>query len=96
MLFGTGGGLTDPPSIDGTLNPIPAPGGPFGALTQTVTATVGGQPADVVYAGPAPNLVVGVFQINVTIPSGTPSGNAAVVVQVGTVNSQTGVTIAVQ
>ena len=96
MLFGTGGGLTDPASIDGTLNPIPAPGGPFGALTQTVTATVGGQPADVVYAGPAPNLVVGVFQINVTIPSGTPSGNAAVVVQVGTVNSQTGVTIAVQ
>ena len=96
MLFGTGGGLTDPPSIDGTLNPIPAPGGPFGALTQKVTATVGGQPADVVYAGPAPNLVVGVFQINVTIPSGTPSGNAAVVVQVGTVSSQTAVTIAVQ
>jgi len=96
MLFGTGGGLTDPPSIDGTLNPIPAPGAPLGTLTQKVTATVGGQPADVLYAGPAPNLVVGVFQINVTIPSGTPSGNAAVVVQVGTVSSQTGVTIAVQ
>jgi uncharacterized protein (TIGR03437 family) len=97
MLFGTGGGLTDPPSIDGTLNPIPPPGGPFGALTTTpVTATVGGQPADVVYAGPAPNLVVGVFQINVTIPNGTPSGNAAVVVQVGTASSQTAVTVAVQ
>jgi uncharacterized protein (TIGR03437 family) len=92
MLFGTGGGLTDPPSTDGALNPMPPP---FGKLTLGVTATVGGQPATVLYAGPAPGLVSGIIQINVTLPSGTPSGNVPVVVQVGTASGQT-VTVAVQ
>jgi uncharacterized protein (TIGR03437 family) len=92
MLFGTGGGLTDPPSVDGTLNPIST----TGMLTQTVTATIGGQTANVLYAGPAPGLVVGVMQINLTIPTGTPSGNVPVVVTVGTQSSQTGITVAVQ
>jgi uncharacterized protein (TIGR03437 family) len=49
----------------------------------------------VLYAGPAPGLVSGIIQINVTLPSGTPSGNVPVVVQVGTASSQT-VTVAVQ
>ena len=92
MLFGTGAGLTDPPSTDGALNPMPPP---FGKLTLEATATVGGQPAQVLYAGPAPGLVSGIFQINVTLPSGTPSGNVPVTVQVGTAGSQT-VTVAVQ
>jgi uncharacterized protein (TIGR03437 family) len=91
VLFGTGGGLTNPPSTDGALNPISS----TGALTLTVTATVGGQPANVFYAGPAPGLVSGIIQINVTLPSGTPSGNVPVIVQVGTASSQT-VTVAVQ
>ncbi len=91
VLFGTGGGLTNPPSTDGALNPISS----TGALTLTVTATVGGQPANVFYAGPAPGLVSGIIQINVTLPSGTPSGNVPVVVQVGTASGQT-VTVAVQ
>jgi uncharacterized protein (TIGR03437 family) len=80
MLFGTGGGVTVPPSVDGTLNPITAPGAPLGALALTATATIGGQAATVLYAGPAPGLVAGIFQINLTIPSGTPSGSAPVVV----------------
>ena len=92
MLFGTGGGLTDPPSVDGTLNPIST----TGTLTQTVTATIGGQTANVLYAGPAPGLVVGVFQINLTIPAGTAAGNIPVVVKVGTESSQAGITVAVQ
>jgi uncharacterized protein (TIGR03437 family) len=91
MLFGTGGGLTNPPSTDGTLNPVSS----TGQLTQTVKATIGGQPATVLYAGPAPGLVSGIFQINLTIPAGTPSGNAPVGVTVGTASSQT-VTVAVQ
>jgi len=92
MLYGTGGGVTVPPSTDGALNPMPPP---LGALALTATATVGGQTANVLYAGPAPGLVAGVFQINVTIPSGTPSGNAPVVVKIGNALSQT-VTVAVQ
>ena len=42
MLFGTGGGVTVPPSIDGTLNPLPTPEAPLGKLAAAVTATVGG------------------------------------------------------
>ena len=106
QLFGTGGGVTVPPSVDGTLNPIPAPGATLGALALTATATVGGQPATVYYAGPAPGLVAGILQINVTLPSGTPSGSIPVVVTLScstpsaancfTASSQTAVTVAVQ
>jgi uncharacterized protein (TIGR03437 family) len=77
-LFGTGGGVTIPPSTDGALNPLTS----TGALALGTTATVGGLPATVYYSGPAPNLVSGIFQIDVTLPSGTPSGNVPVVVTV--------------
>jgi uncharacterized protein (TIGR03437 family) len=93
MIFGTGGGLTNPPSIDGTLNPLPPPLGDL--TTEPITAMVGGQPATVLYAGPAPGLLAGIFQINVTLPDGLPSGNVSVTVTVGTATSQT-VTVAVQ
>jgi uncharacterized protein (TIGR03437 family) len=92
MLFGTGGGLTNPPSVDGVLNPMTS----TGVLVLATTATIGGQPATVLYAGPAPALVAGIFQVNLTIPTGTPSGNAAVVVTVGAASSQAAVTVAVQ
>ena len=35
------------------------------------------------------------MQVNVTVPSGLPAGNASVIVQVGSAASQGGVTIAV-
>jgi uncharacterized protein (TIGR03437 family) len=58
--------------------------------------TIGGQAAAVQYAGQAPYAVAGVIQINAQIPSGTQAGNAVpVVVQVGSVSTQAGVTIAV-
>jgi uncharacterized protein (TIGR03437 family) len=91
QLFGTGGGVTIPPSVDGTLNPLVS----TGALAASTTATVGGQTATVQYSGPAPGLVAGVIQVNVVIPSGTASGNIPVTIQVGGVTSQT-VTVAVQ
>ncbi len=90
-LFATGGGQTSPASVDGSLAAVPLP-----QPILPVTATVGGQPATVQYAGGAPGLVAGVMQINVQIPSGVTPGSAVpVVVQVGTVTSQSGVTIAV-
>jgi uncharacterized protein (TIGR03437 family) len=91
QLWGTGGGVTIPPSTDGALNPMTT----TGALALTTTATVGGQPATVTYAGPAPGFVGGIIQVNLTIPSGTASGNIPVVVTVGTAASET-VTVAVQ
>ena len=48
------------------------------------------------FAGGAPGSVQGVIQVNAQIPSGITVGNAVpVVVQVGTSNSQPGVTLAV-
>ncbi len=91
MLFGTGGGITVPPSTDGALNPDTT----TGSLALPVTATVNGQTATVQYYGPAPTLVSGIIQVNVLIPAGTPSGNIPVVIQINGVNSQT-VTVAVQ
>jgi uncharacterized protein (TIGR03437 family) len=78
QVFGTGGGVTIPASTDGALNPLTS----TGALALTTTATVGGQTAAVYYAGPAPDLVSGILQINVTLPSGTPSGNVPVTVTI--------------
>ena len=77
--------------MDGALNPISS----TGALALNVTATVGGQPANVFYSGPAPTLVSGIFQINLTLPENTPAGNIPVIVTVGTAVSQS-VTVAVQ
>jgi uncharacterized protein (TIGR03437 family) len=62
-----------------------------------VTATIGGVPAQVPYAGTAPGIVSGIMQVNVLIPAGAPSGSAVpVVVSVGTASSQPGVTLAIQ
>lgn len=63
----------------------------------TVTATVGGVPAQVLYAGTSPGIVNGVIQVNVLIPAGAPSGNAVpIVITVGTASTQAGVTLAIQ
>ena len=91
VLYGTGGGQTNPASIDGGFNPLNAEG----TLALGVTVTVGGQNAQVEYAGPALSLVDGVMQINVQLPSGIASGAGPVVVKVGTASSQT-ITVAVQ
>jgi uncharacterized protein (TIGR03437 family) len=61
-----------------------------------VRVTVGGEPAEVLYAGGAPGLVAGVLQVNVRIPSGVAPGEAPVVLRVGSARSQSFVTIAVR
>jgi uncharacterized protein (TIGR03437 family) len=62
-----------------------------------VTATVGGIPATVQFAGAAPGLVTGVFQINVLIPANVTPGNAVpVMISIGGITTPLGTTIAVQ
>jgi uncharacterized protein (TIGR03437 family) len=91
VLYGTGEGVTNPGGVDGkqatTVFPAPA---------LQVTVSIGGQQAEVLYAGAAPFLVAGVMQLNVRIPDGTPSGPAAVVVTVGTRKSTGTSTVAVK
>ena len=89
VLFGTGEGRTDPAVADGTV---------VAAIVRPVvpvTATMGGRAAEVLYAGSAPGNVAGLFQVNVKLPPGV-SGNVPVVVTVGGVASQAGLTVAVR
>jgi uncharacterized protein (TIGR03437 family) len=92
VLFATGEGQTTPGGVDSkpATAPLPHPNLP-------VSVTIGGQNAQVLYAGGAPGEIAGLMQINAVIASGIQTGSAVpVVVQVGNVSSQPGVTIAVR
>jgi uncharacterized protein (TIGR03437 family) len=95
-IYLTGAGVTNPASVDGAVT-VPTP--PFPALTQTVNVSIGGVsiPAQsILYSGAAPGSVEGLTQINVVIPSTvTPGPTVPVVVTIGSVPSQTGITVSV-
>jgi uncharacterized protein (TIGR03437 family) len=67
VLFGTGFGPTDPPLPAGQLVTAPAP------LVGTPKITIGGQEADVIYAG---RIGPGLDQFNVIVPADLPDGDA--------------------
>jgi len=93
-VYMTGEGVTNTLPADGAI----APGNGTGLYKPVlgVTATVAGIPATVLYYGTAPGIVYGVMQVNLTIPANVPSGPQPIVITVGTTNTQTGVTVAVQ
>ena len=68
-LFCSGCGITSPLGTDGTVATSIA------SLANPIGVTIGGQVANVQYAGSAPGLVNGAIQINVTVPTGI-SGDA--------------------
>jgi hypothetical protein len=89
VLFGTGEGQTIPPGVDGVVasTVFPKPVLP-------VSVQIGGQDAQVLYAGAAPTLVAGVLQVNAVVPMGIqPGSSVPVVVKVGTVASSSNVTL---
>jgi uncharacterized protein (TIGR03437 family) len=91
-LFGTGEGLVSPAPLDGALTltaPYPAP-------AEKIAVSIGGQPAEVTYAGAAPFLPAGVIQINAKIPDGIAPGAAPVVVSAGATTTTRTVTVSVR
>jgi uncharacterized protein (TIGR03437 family) len=80
LIYCTGLGSVTPGPVDG----VAAAGSDLTALTPTVT--IGGATAMVAYSGLAPGFV-GLYQINVQIPSGLPAGNQPVMVTIGGVQS---------
>ena len=87
-VFATGLGQTNPAISDGNIVSAPAP-----ACVSNPTVTIGSNNASVTFCG---LISAGVYQVNVQIPSGTPSGAAAILMTAGGSTSATGATITVQ
>jgi uncharacterized protein (TIGR03437 family) len=80
-LFLTGLGAVDHVVATGTA----ASANPLSHVTGKVSATIGGESAQVTFAGLAPGFV-GLYQVNVRVPQ-VAAGNQAVVVSVNSVSS---------
>ncbi len=96
-VYATGAGQTTPASSDGQVSSstslLPL------VLQQNVTATIGGKPAPVVFAGAAPGDVTGVVQFNIQVPSGVSGTALPILVFINgpvTSQSQANATVAVQ
>jgi uncharacterized protein (TIGR03437 family) len=90
-VYMTGEGQTDPGGVDGSIavTVLPKP-------LLKVSATIGGVPATVQYAGGAAYMVAGAMQVNLLVPADAPTGPAVpLVVQVGDKRSQAGITVAI-
>jgi uncharacterized protein (TIGR03437 family) len=86
ILYGTGFGPTNPALSTGQLIATPA------VLANSVQISIGGTAAFVSYAG---LVEPGTYQFNVTVPN-LPNGNAPVIATIGSMSSQTGVSLTVQ
>ncbi len=93
VLYATGLGTADR-GIDGEV--VDPTGQNLPQLDQPVTVTIGGVQARVLYAGGAPGLVFGVWQINVEVPLDIEPGEVSITIQVGGETSPEGVTVAVE
>ena len=92
QIYATGEGQTSPLGVTGSVieTNLKRP-------VLSVTVSIGGQNAAVQYAGSAGNSVAGLLQVNALVPQDvTPGAAVPIVVSVGGVPSQSGVTIAVQ
>ena len=92
VVYGTGEGVLTPVPTDGSIAAAP----PTWQPEQTISLTVGGLPATIIYANTAPEEVAGLLQVDAQLSPNTPSGSEAVVLTVGSVNSQANLTVFVQ
>ncbi len=85
IIFGTGLGAVQPSVASGQ----PAPGSPPLATTvSTPVVNIGGIPASVAFSGLAPGFI-GLYQVNVQVPMGVPSGTQPVQIIMNGVPSNT-------
>lgn len=87
-VYATGGGQTTPAAVTGQVVSSPLP-----LLNGSVSATIGGLPAKVNYAGGAPGLLSSIVQINMMVPTGTPTGSVPLAINIDGTASQPGVTV---
>jgi virginiamycin B lyase len=93
QIYMTGEGITTPAQADGAVT-IATSAFPYTPTPQAaVSVNIGGQPAQLQWAGEAPDFVAGVLQVNATIPATAASGANPIVVKIGSNASQSGVTV---
>jgi len=90
VMYGTGLGQTDPPAVDGAINPLSN----FPKQVLPVALNISRNPLfgtpvpmTVYYAAPAPGLVSGVCQINALVPDSVASGENFISIAAGPVPS---------
>lgn len=97
-VYMTGEGQTSPPGVTGSVtcasgctstSQIPTTEAPVAAFVEGLPATMG-------FYGEAPDLVAGVMQVNVTIPSHIQPSVVPLSIKIGGMSTQSGVTIAVK
>jgi uncharacterized protein (TIGR03437 family) len=89
MVYATGGGLTARQNATGKTASAAS------NLKLPVSATVGAQPARVLYAGSAPGEANGVVQVNIQLPPDI-TGTQPIILTVGGISSPATVTVAIE
>lgn len=93
IVYWTGGGSLNITVPDGQLVSVNPP---YPSVTFPVTATLGGVPVQVLYAGAVPTLAPGILQTNILIPDSAPKGDAVpLLMRIGDFSTQTGVSVAI-
>jgi uncharacterized protein (TIGR03437 family) len=91
VFYASGEGLTNPLPADGEIAGVAAP-----TPRLPIAVSIGGQKAEVIYAGGVPGVTAGIMQIVARVPSTASAGFLPVVLTVGSHPSQVGGTIAVR
>ncbi len=77
IIYGTGLGAVFPEVASGN----PAPASPLARTAEDVKVTIGGRPANVLFAGLTPGFT-SLYQVNAVVPAGLPAGEAELVVSI--------------
>jgi len=92
-IFATGAGQMNPPATDAQLGDSAALGKPV----LPVLIAIQGNAVDPLYAGAVPGLISGLIQVNFRIPDSIlPADAVPISIQIGSVGSPSGVTIAIK
>ena len=81
-IYGTGQGLSNPPEVDGQIM-----GSVLSIPILPVTVFIDNNPATVLYAGSAPDLVAGILQVNVQLPPDLAAGQHLLSLLIGGISS---------